>query len=221
MKRIHIPNMGPDKNNVSTAIAIGIRECKAMDIKQMTLITTLKNLNNIIIGELLGDAASKKLMKGNSIPIDNYGINLTYESVSTVQKITTPQVGLAFYVSTKDIQKLDELYFDVLVFVPWLDTEGTNWAVKWNAETHGSSNQDTAINLSPGVVDSLKALTSCINLSTGIIHPSDKEHAKRKFSQLQLDGISWDIIEIEKWAVRNGWKASHAQELATLSSRYI
>lgn len=213
--------MGPDENNVSTAIAIGIKECKAIGVQQMTLITPLKNLDNIVIGKLLGDAASKKLMKGNSILIDNYGINLTYESISTLQKIITPQVGLAFYVSTRDIKKLDDLYFDVLVFVPWLDTEGTNWAQKWNAETHGSNNQEIAIDLSTEVVDSLKALTSCINLSTGIIHPSDKEHAKRKFAQLQLDGISWDIIEIEKWAVKNGWKASHAQELATLSSRYI
>jgi hypothetical protein len=149
MKRIHLPNMGPDQNNVPTAIAIGIRECKAMGIKQMTLITPLKNLDNIVIGKLLGDAASKQLMKGNSIPIDDYGISLTYESVSTVQKIRTPQVGLAFYVSTKDIQKLDDLYFNVLIFVPWLDTEGDNWAIKWNAETHGYNNQETAIDLSP------------------------------------------------------------------------
>lgn len=221
MKRIHIPNMGAERNNFLTAIEIGTRECNIIGVKQMTLITPQKNLNTIDIGRLLGDAVSKKLMKGNSIPIDNYGINLTYESVSTIQKITTPQVGLAFYVSTKDIQKLDDLDFDVLIFVPWLDTEGTNWAAKWNAETHGSNNQETTINLSPEVVDSLKALTSCINLSTGLSHPSDKEHAKRKLSQLQLDGIFWDITEVEKWAVRNGWKASDAKELATLSSRYI
>jgi hypothetical protein len=153
MKRIQVSNMGADRNNVFTAITVGIRESDAIGVEQMTLITSRRNLINTNIGEILGGAMSTKLMNGNSISIASHGINLTYESVSTIQKITTPQIGLAFYVSTEDIQKLDELDFDVLIFVPWIDTDGTNWAMKWNAEIYVSNNQNTAIYLFPNVDD--------------------------------------------------------------------
>ena len=213
--------MGPDTSNIPTAIAIGVRECKQAGTTELVLITPVKdNLNSIVVGEFLGRDVSKRLMKGDKIKVGDHGVSLTHHSVASVQKTRTPSVGLAFYVSKEAIQKLDDLRFDTLIFVPWLDKDGVDWAQKWDAETHGGSSVDSSISLPPEVDESLKSLTACVNLSTGLGHPSDKEHAKRRFSDLRSAGIKWDPIELEKWAVRNGWKAADAEDLSKLSSRY-
>lgn len=221
MKRIHIPNMGPDKSNIPKAINVGIKECKANTTDVLVLITPVKNnFDSIVVGEFLGKDVSKRLMKGDRVPISGQGVSLSHHSVSTIQKGRIPKVGIAFHVSFSDIKKLDNLQFDCLIFVPWLDMDGERWARIWDAETHEGMTVGAAVNLPSEVEKALSDLTACVNLSTGLGHPLDKEHAKRKFSQLCSAGVIWDPSEIEKWAVRNRWKVSDAQELATLSSKY-
>jgi hypothetical protein len=221
MKRIHIPNMGPDKSKIPTAIAIGIRECKNVGISDLILITPLKNnLDSIVVGEFLGGDVSKRLMKGEKIPIGNGGASISHHSVSTILKCAAPKIGLVFYVSSEDIKKLDDLMFECMIFVPWLDKDGEEWSQKWNAETHGEPTFNSEIDLPSEVTTALLNLRACVNLSTGLAHPSDKKHAKHKFSELRAAGIKWNPLEVEKWAVRNGWKASYAKELSKLSSRY-
>ena len=221
MKRIHIPNMGPDPSTIPTAFAVGVRECKQAGSNELSLITPLKNnLDSTVVGEFLGLDVAKRLMKGDLIAMGDFGVSLTHHSVSTVQKTKTPLVGLVFYVSKDDIKKLDDLWFECLIFVPWLDKEGVEWAQKWGAKTHGGSTDDSSVSLPRQVEESMKNLTTCINLSTGLVHSSDKEHAKQRFSELRSAGITWDPKELEKWAVRNGWKAADAKELSKLSTRY-
>lgn len=138
MKRIHIPNRGPDQLKVPIAIAIGIKECKNLGTDGLALITPLKdNLDSIVVGAFLGSDVSRRLMKGAKIPIGDHGVSISHYSVSTVLRSPSPRVGLAFYVSSKNIKKLDDLSFDCLIFVPWLDKDGKNWASKWGAETYG------------------------------------------------------------------------------------
>src|SRR3989339_425712 len=202
MKRIHVPNMGPDPVVVPKAFAIGLRECKAFSSAVLTIITPVKdNLDSIVIGDVLGRDAAKKLMKGYKVPIGDHGVSFRHESVSTVQKCATPRVAIAFYVSMDDIQRLDDLGFDCLIFVPWLDKEGEQWAAKWDAETMGAKTQDAAVILPSEVIVTLKNLTAMVNLSTGLGHPLDKTRAKEKFAELRAQGVRWNPSEIEKWAV--------------------
>jgi hypothetical protein len=221
MKRIHIPNMGPVDGNVTTAIAAAIKECQSMGASEVALITPIKNnLDTIIVGQVLGEAASKRLMKGDVVSVANTGIGLTHHSVGTVAKAKSLQVGLAFYVSPGDMKKLDSLRIDVLLYVPWLDKDGEEWAAKWGAETLGGETQDQEIDLPAEVISSLERLTRRVNISTGLGHPSDKTAAKKLFVDLRSQGIRWQPAEVEKWAVRNGWKPTDAEELAKLSARY-
>lgn len=223
MKRIHIPNIGPNTANIPLAIAMAIRESKALGSDSITLITPVKDdLDSIVLGDFLGRDAAKRLMKGGTVALGDYGVSLTHESVATMQKMRRASIGLAFYVSTDSISVLDQLDFECLIFVPWLDKEGVQWAQKWNADTHGASTAGAEVNLPEDVIAALKNLTTCVNLSTGLGHSSDKEkeNAERTFSKLRLGGIKWNPAEIKKWAVRNGWRADDAQELATLSGRY-
>ena len=222
MKRIHIPNEGPDPETVPKALAIGLRECKQIGSSELALITSVKDgLDSDVVGKFLGPDVAKRLMQGKKVAVGDHGVSLTHHSVATVQKATVPAVGLAFYVVKDAIKKLDDLSFDCLILVPWIAAEGEQWAQKWGAETHGGSTADSSVILPDEVEDSLRSLSICVNLSTGLGHPSDKEHAKRKFSELREQGLTWDADEIEKWAVRNGWKAADAEELSTLSASYL
>lgn len=220
-KRIHVPNMGPDDRAIPVAIAVGVDQCKKLGLKTLTLITPAKdNLDSIIIGEFLGKEVCKKLMKGQTVAVGETGISVKHESVATALKTGDAGVGLAFYVSSDAIQKLDGKGFKCLIFVPWLDTDGTDWAAKWNAATHGGQTVGAEVRLPPEVIAALQALSAIVNLSTGLSHPSDKGHAKRKFTELQSNGIKWAAPEVEKWAARNGWKPADAQELAALSADF-
>jgi hypothetical protein len=42
--------------------------------------------------------------------------------------------------------------------------------------------------MSGSVLDSPITLSACVNHPTGLAHPSDKDHAKRKFSELEAQG---------------------------------
>jgi hypothetical protein len=221
MKRIHIPNMGPNEGNVTTAIAAAMKECREISATEVTLITPLKNnLDMLVVGHVLREAASKQLMKGLPVTIGDHGINLIHHSTSTVAKTRTPKVGLAFYLSTGDIKKLDALTFEVLLYVPWLDTDGVAWAAKWAAQTLDGGTPGQEIDLPAEVIAALERLTRRVNLSTGLGHPSDKDAARSTFSNLKASGIRWKPSEVEKWAARNRWRPADAEELAKLSARH-
>jgi hypothetical protein len=117
--------------------------------------------------------------------------------------------------------RLDELRLPALILVPWNEDEGTAWVAKWNAETHGTKTENADIDLPQEVIQALKNLSARVNVSTGLSHPLDKQHAKGTFSKLAIARVKWIPDEIEKWAVRNGWKQKDAQELAALSQKFL
>ena len=222
MNRILLPNRGPDIDKVPVAIALGIRECKRVGADTLTIVTPAKNnLDSIVVGDFLGDAVAKKLMKGNRVMVGNEGVALEHESVAAAVKKHSLRVAVAFYVSAEDMIKLDALHLQALIYVPWLETEGVAWASKWNAETHGAQTIGGAIDLPQEVIKALEGLTAFVNRSTGLSHPSDKKHAKDVFSKLAVSSLKWAPEEIEKWAVRNGWRPDDASDLASLSSKYL
>jgi hypothetical protein len=220
MKRIHIPNHGPDEGNVTTGIATALNECQEIGATQIVLITPVRdNLDSIIIGRILGEPAAKRLMKGGVISIADSEVEIIHHSMTTAVKARNLRVGLVFYVSGDNMKKLDSLPFDVLLYVPWLTEEGQAWATKWGAETLGGSTLNEEVDLPKDVTEALTRLSRSINLSAGLAHPSDLAHAKGVFSGLKAKKLRFSAAEIEKWAVRNGWKTAHAEELAKLAGR--
>jgi predicted RNA-binding protein len=221
MKRILFPNTGPDLRNTQKALILATVECEKLGIKDVTVVVgTKKNFESTAIGKLLGHVA-KKLAKGEVVSIDSDGHKVQLESVSTIQKLHTARVVIGLHLTPADIQKLDDLLIDVLIYVPFTEPEGLTWAAKWAAETFGVPNAVQPIDLPVAVIESLKDLTSSVNLSTGLQHSSDLGEAKKRFGDLQTQGIVWNPVEVEKWAVQHNWKASHAEALAQLSARYL
>ena len=69
------------------------------------------------------------------------------------------------------------------------------------------------------VVVALKTLTAIVNVSTGLSQPSDRETAVQIFSKLRDAGEYYQPYEVKAWLIRNGWKATYAQEVADLSAK--
>ena len=72
----------------------------------------------------------------------------------------------------------------------------------------------------------MKMLTSTVNLSTGLTHPSDKACTVELFRLLHKNEEPYDPDSIRAWAVKNGWSPEGADELrriakAVLDSRPI
>ena len=146
MKRIHIANYGPDELNIKTALRIAFEECQSRKVDELAIITPKKdNLDHLVIADVIGRDVAELLVKGKKVEILDTGIFFSNYSVATVQKGTTPKVGLAFYLVSEYIKKLDALRFDCLIFVPWLEEEGKEWAAKWNAETHGEARKESPV----------------------------------------------------------------------------
>ena len=64
-------------------------------------------------------------------------------------------------------------------------------------------------------------LGRCINMSTGLSHPSDKDRAKRIFAGLKKQGLKASEEAIRQFAVNNGWAPVRAQELASFAKKYV
>ena len=58
-------------------------------------------------------------------------------------------------------------------------------------------------------------------MSTGLSHPSDKDRAKRIFSDLKRQGLKASEEAIRRFAVNNGWGPGRAQELASFAKKYV
>jgi len=135
MKRFLLPNAGANLKNTQVAIALGIAECEKLGVQDFTVaVGTKENFESTEIGKLLGNTA-KNLAKGDAVAVDSQGHKVKLESVATIQKLQAPRVVIALHLSADDIQKIEDLPIDVLIFVPWSEAEGNTWAAKWAAET--------------------------------------------------------------------------------------
>ncbi|MCE8019900.1 hypothetical protein HOP51_07195 [Halomonas sp. MCCC 1A11036] len=66
---------------------------------------------------------------------------------------------------------------------------------------------------------SIKALSSIVNIATGITHPLDEARAKELFKALRADGEQLTYDAIEELALANKWPERHAKFLAELAER--
>lgn len=113
-------------------------------------------------------------------------------------------------------------YVNSIVCLPWNEDEGKRWLSTWSPQVVGKQSWNASTGSLPqSVQEVVLKLGRCINMSTGLAHPSDKEMAKKLFSELRKNGASASSEAVRQFAVQNGWEPSRAQELATFASKYI
>ncbi len=105
--------------------------------------------------------------------------------------------------------------------IPWAEADLDDWKRAYDPVDvrTGEPLGEDQIELSPLVTQALISLTSTVNPSTGIHHPSDAQHARRLLKALYIAGEPLDPAEIRTWALAHGWEARHAEDLADLAGK--
>lgn len=154
-------------------------------IANITLVVPKKaGWEHSIIGEFLGQAVAKALIKGQSVRLE--GVTVSLESPQTFRPIPGQGLLVGAHISVKDMGKLEDAWgTQILVYLPWNDLEAQEWKATWYPQTIGSKSEEAQTSsLSVPVEEALKRLTDMINLGTGLGHPSDKRHAQKTFDKL-------------------------------------
>lgn len=172
-----------------------------------------------IINQIFGSGSAKKLCKGETIG------NLDFILPSKISFNNSSGTILAIYCTPDDMNKIDSnSSANSIIFVSWLLEEADIWESTWHNNglniVHGEPSQQIEI-LPEDITSALKRLTSIVNLSTGLAHPSDQKHAQRIFKELQEKGCKADEQAVANWAIANGWNARHLDELKKLTKRYL
>jgi hypothetical protein len=176
-----------------------------------------------VIREVIGDATVKNLRRQGKVIVSGVEVSLITERKLIYDGKNSPMV--AFYPDSKFLDEIDSIpNISAMLVVPWLFKEVEPWIRAWNASELGQppTTPKSALLQSKIVEQALKGLTSTVNLSTGISHPSDRDAAIQMFEILKAAGEPFSPDEIKAWLVgKGGWKATDAQEVADIAQKVI
>lgn len=214
-----VDSEGPDTPAFRTAFSWFLDRIAASPGGQQGLLVVhgKGNLDGGAIEAVLGPAAVRALKKDNGVRLRRSAIRLMTEKIM-VYAWSGPM--LVVYPSPKLLDVVDGLQApsDVLV-VPWVREEVEPWIRMWGARELGSSAKPEPKRFSnPTVRAALESLTSHVNLSTGLAHPSDRAAAITMFRLLQDAGEPFDPDEARDWLISElGWQPQHANKVSDVA----
>lgn len=132
-----------------------------------------------------------------------------------------PPVALVCWPDGDMLERLDSATgLKAMCVLPWLRDELEVWRRARRAEDLlGATPRGEAPAISDPVVEAaMRSVTNSVNLSTGLSHPLDRPKAIWAFKDLKKARYTWDPMEIQTWAMANGWAANDATELAEIAA---
>jgi hypothetical protein len=178
-------------------------------------VSTLQQVEHL--GPVFGVSGISALRKERHVRTNGVGIELLIERALRITFTHGPV--LAIWADDQQLDKLEKLCAPAFCTIPWSRADIDDWKLNFNpvnlrtGDPAGSGDTVT----SKGVVEALKSLTSRVNLSSGLGHPSDKAAAVQMFKVLRAGGELFDPDQVRAWAARNGWRADHARQLGVLA----
>ena len=212
--RWFIDSYGPDTSALKTAFSWLLKKIDAQSENRRGLLVVhgKGNLGGTV-EVVLGSAAVKKLGKDKKVRVRGNVIELMTERI---KPYAWSGPVLAVHPSPKLLDLVDSLSTpsEILV-VPWIREEVEPWVQMWGARELGSSVGPTQKRFSnPMVQAALASLTARVNLSTGIVHPSDRVAAIEMFRLLNAAGEHFDPTEVRSWLIAElGWQPRHANDV--------
>ncbi|WP_433950165.1 hypothetical protein [Brevundimonas bullata] len=202
------------------ALRYALAMCEKTGAGDIILLTHTKGqLDHTSLSRLLGDRTVKALTKG-PVALEQ-GVRLHAETMRTLTWPARKSVIIVYYAETKILDFADGLRNVVgVVAVPDLPGEADDWSSRWGVIVHGEERQEPAPLIDDKiVVCALEGLTRMVNLSTGLGHPRDKQHADEVLRILRAKGHADPTPQIKSWAIRNGWRPGDAVKLEALSRK--
>ncbi|MCH9758517.1 MAG: hypothetical protein K0U19_05345 [Proteobacteria bacterium] len=171
------------------------------------------------LGKVLGDQVVKVLNKGETFQInDGRSFDLiTYRQAQRGRSCNF-EVVIGAYLSPAGLDVLDSITSaKAISFIPNSEVEGRKWQSIWSPTVWGASTwKEPSIKIPVEIEEELQHLTRTINLSSGIVHPSDKNSAVNTINKIK--GICPNVCreDVKCWAIKIGWEPRHARELSRL-----
>ena len=217
-KSLFIKSQGPDKTSVKKAFSWLVQNSKP---RGFIAIHGYGNLDGVI-RNVIGDAATKALRSQGRLADSKTEILLVTQNKLIYDAQNSPLV--AFFPSAKLLDQLDSIEnVSAMLVVPYRLSEVEPWIRTWNATELGQAEKPEQPLVSNKVVEeALKSLTGRVNVSTGIVHPSDRSAAIQMFEILRDAGETFTPEEVKAWlTAKGGWKATYAQEVADVARKIL
>jgi hypothetical protein len=152
---------------------------KNIKLKTILLVGHTKE-NTGWLERIYGENKVKALHKGLRL---NNNTNIKIESHNVLKKRMSYQntIFITMALDDKQVFDIDERSFDgVIIAIPWLKKNLKTWLTANNPIDirSGKKYLKTKVELPCIVIRALTGLTACINMGTGLSHPSDEELAK-------------------------------------------
>ncbi|MDW3689038.1 hypothetical protein RA280_46465 [Cupriavidus sp. CV2] len=220
--RFMVENVGTNIDAVKIVFEEAFKYAVSNGIAQITLLVPVKGaFPDTAVEKFVGPNA-KSLCKGGSMQLGG-GVSLDLITARDAPSYRSNGIVIGVYLSQIDLDALDSVRSArAIVYLPCFEEEGKAWMSTWSPVVWGASTWSVApVSLPPAVEAELLRLTSAVNLTTGLSHPSDKENAKRTFSSLKRDGHNVQPEDLRRWAIKNGWAPRHAEDLFKLAGKYF
>jgi hypothetical protein len=217
--RYFIDAHGPDDDAVRDGFAWLVRSAAENGAARAAVfVSGLRQLESL--GGAIGADAADALRKDRELRIDG----IVIEALIARKLPFSFEEGpiLAVWVDDEQLDRLDGLRAPELCAIPWAHGGIDGWRAAWDpidVRTGQNVGLEEAIE-NPVVVRAMESLTTSVNLSTGLGHPSDKESAIGMFRILMAEGEPFEPDQIRAWAVRHGWQPRHARDLAGLGEKF-
>jgi hypothetical protein len=218
--RVLVPVDAYDAESFRLALGYAQKICEKVGAQDVILLTHSKNqLSHTSLSRFLGPAALKALDKG-AMSL-SWGGRLNAETMKTLRYSARNAVVVVYYAEPKILDFVDGLASVAgVVAVPDIAGEADAWVARWGAIVHGQAQQPPPILIDDAVfVRALEALSSVINMTTGLGHPRDKDVANDILRILRAKGHVDQSANIKSWAIRRGWRPDAAADLEALAKK--
>lgn len=220
--RVLVPLDSQDAQTLKLALGYAnkIRETVGPEAQDVFLLVHTKfQLEHTNLSRSLGTSTVRALGKG-SVTLSSGG-RLHAKTMKTMGYVAQKSVVIVYYAELQILDFVDGLRNIVgVVAVPDHSGDADEWVARWGAVVHGQSQQTPAPLIDdPVFVRALETLSDIINMSTGLLHPRDKEIANGILRILRAKGHAEQSANIKSWAIRRGWKPDHAADLASLATK--
>lgn len=219
----YIDTEGIDK----LAIAKGLKFLQKICIKSnptyswLVILTKdkLKSKASIIV-DVLTERIANALLKDTPIKLEPSDTYLKLATERTIESENVAGPVLVIHPTKELLDKLDDLW-DVtdIIVIPWRRDEIQQWINTWNAQDIERTENTTKSSIisNPVVEKALVSLCSIINVSTGIMHLSDKDRTIDLFDLLKEENEPYDCHEIRSYLIKNNWFTEHADGLVKIA----
>lgn len=191
-----------------------------LEISRIVLLIRSKNRDGWF-KKVFDDSVMKKLFRGEKFM--DCRVPIKIETIRTIREShinKTSEIVVGFGLDSKQLFRLDDFYsIKIIILVPWLKEDVKKWVQTWNPIEISMKREPIKTFPEPSDVikKAMNSLTSSINMSTGISHPTDEELAKTYILALHKYEWTLDADIVGSYLVKQlNWQSNDAAKIEKL-----